>query len=139
MVDAPPFCALDTPKYDVLFRGAGKKRKKAAGSGSSAEDNGDDAASVETHGYVRKPMGLRQVLFERGWLKPRGEYTMKGVLVNSVVDQTSSIVTIMASQQDFVNEKTQMQDLVESRGHVFDKTPQCHPEVRGIDVSKSRS
>ena len=135
--DAPPFYAPNTPKYDVLVGSAGKKRKKAAGSGSSAEGNGDDAASVETHGYVGKPKGLRQVLYERGWLKPGKKYTMKGVSVNSVVDQTSSLVTIMASQKDFANEKTQMQDLVESRGHVFDKTPKCHPEVSGMDLSKS--
>ena len=76
--DAPPFYALDTPKYDVLVGSAGKKRKKAAGSGSSAEGNGDDAASVETHGYVGKPKGLRQVLFERGWLKPGGEIHDEG-------------------------------------------------------------
>ena len=47
-----------------------------------------------THGYVGKPKGLRQVLFKRGWLKPGGKYTMRGVLVNSVIDQTSSLVTI---------------------------------------------
>ena len=76
------------------------------------------------------------MLFEQGWLEPGKKYTMQGVLVNSVVDQTSSLVTIMASQQDFANEKTQMQDLVESRGHVFDKTPKCHPEVRGMDLCK---
>ena len=126
--DLPPFYALDTLKYDSE---APKKAKKKKG------DDASTAAAAVMPGYVGKQKGLRQVLWERGWLDPRKKYTMKGVAVAGVINERSSLISLMASCVDFRNERTLMEELILDRGHVFDKSPKCHPEVRGWSKRKS--
>ena len=59
---------------------------------------------------------------------------MDGVKVNGIVDLSTSLKKLMASCSDFLNERTLMEELVLERGHEFEKTPKCHPEVAGDGI-----
>ena len=59
---------------------------------------------------------------------------MDGVKVNGIVDLSTSPQKLMASCSDFLNERTLMEELVLERGHEFEKTPKCHPEVAGDGI-----
>ena len=59
---------------------------------------------------------------------------MDGVKVNGTVDLSTSLKKLMASCSDFLNERTLMEELVLERGHEFEKTPKCHPEVAGDGI-----
>lgn len=59
---------------------------------------------------------------------------MDGVKVNGTVGLSTSPKKLMASCSDFLNERTLMEELVLERGHEFEKTPKCHPEVAGDGI-----
>ena len=136
--DLPPHYALDTPKEDVFLghQKAQKKRGRSKAADDTTEQPAAETIMVDAinPGYVGKAKGLRQVLWERGWLCPGKKYTMKGIIVNGTIDPTTSLVQIMANCSDFRNERTLMEELVEERGHEFDKSPKCHPELAGDGV-----
>ena len=85
-------------------------------------------------GYVGKAKGLKDVLFERGWLNPAnlGGYTIKGVKgAEGIFVDSTSVAKLMAECEDFKTETTAMHDLMEVLGVEMDQTPKCHPEVAG--------
>ena len=115
--DLPPHYALDTPKEDVFLghQKAQKKRGRSKAADDTTEQPAAETIMVDAinPGYVDKAKGLRQVLWERGWLCPGKKYTMKGIVVNGTVDPSSSLVQIMANCSDFRNERTLMEELVD--------------------------
>ena len=104
-------------------------------------------------GWVNKPKGALQVLFERGWINPSRihDYTEKGKKtqessVNTNVNPSNtpsntditgcnfSIKELMRRQRDFVEEITLMQYYGNKMGVVVDRTPKCHPELAGEGI-----
>ena len=73
-------------------------------------------------GYIGAPKGMKQVAWERGWHKPEGEGKMHGDKVDEnddTRDRTLSLKYVLESCWDFAHEKTALQGLVESRGHIL--------------------
>ena len=104
------------------------------------------ATSVERNkiiqGWVDKPKGSLQILYERGWIHPDriGLYTEKGKTVNGVapgdldpIDELS-IKQLMKLQKDFINEITLLQYYGSLLGITVDRTPKCHPELAGEGI-----
>ena len=163
--DPPPFYALDTPKHDTLT-GETKQRKKkkqkkqgnlgrqmgvvVAAAEEEEEEGGEEEAVVKS-GYVGKPKGLLDVLFERGLLDPQllqggkagnpTQYTKEPKIIDGIPDESRSLVSMLARCADFQNEPTAMQELTEALGHVQEKTPKKHPEIagRGIEYCWGKS
>jgi len=95
--------------------------------------------------YCGQPKGLKQVLFERGlyddgtWVNQqtgrKGAYmTEKGHKRDGVVVPETSMNHVLGSCQDFVNEKTLLEQLMEDLGHILEKSPKCHPELAGVGI-----
>ena len=105
---------------------------------------------VIREGWLNKPKGALQVLFERGWINPDviHLYTAEGKKseqpnsnANTIPpDPTGcnySINAIMKLQADFVNEVTLLQFHATKLGVCIDRTPKCHPELacEGIEYA----
>ena len=63
-------------------------------------------------GWVGKPKGALQILFERGWIDPNKIqcYTLKGT--GATDGETFSIFKLMQKQSDFKNEESQMKYII---------------------------
>ena len=91
-------------------------------------------------GWVGKPKGALQLLFERGWIDPDNikMYTAKGkaaVAGSSSSDGNDySIRNLMKLQEDFTDEITLLQYHAQQLGVRVDRTPKCHPEVAGEGI-----
>jgi hypothetical protein len=83
--------------------------------------------------------GIKQVLFERGFLDPNkmSLYTLTGKVVDGVVDETTSLRSILANCDDFRHEVSAMAELMKGLGHDMDQTPKKHPEFAGRGVEYS--
>lgn len=46
-----------------------------------------------------------------------------------IPDETT-VDKVLQAMPDFKNEKTALQELVESRGHILLLSPKCHPELQ---------
>jgi len=78
----------------------------------------EEVASIR-QGYVDKPKGIEQVLFERGWLDPDeiSQYTLAGKVVDGVVDEKTSLRRVLANCPDFRHEVSAMAELMKGIGH----------------------
>lgn len=89
-------------------------------------------------GWVGKPKGSFQILYERGFinpLHPAGWYTVLGRKdVYGNIIEGSSLKEMMASQQDFIQEKTLLQVHADQIGISILRTPKCHPELAGEGI-----
>jgi hypothetical protein len=81
--------------------------------------------------YVGKPKGMKQILYERGLF--RQGMTEKGDTGNS--DNESSFKFVLSNCLDFRLQKSALQELIESRGHICDFLPKYHPELSPIERS----
>ena len=75
-----------------------------------------------SEGWVDKPKGTTQVLYERGWLEPGEKYTAK------------EEVAILKNLPDFVNELTQLQYIGSLLDVFVDCSPKFHPEIAGEGI-----
>lgn len=74
---------------------------------------------VIDEGWIGKPKGALQILFERGWIDPKqiGSYTLKGKKISNMMtvqdedDTNFSISQLMQQQSDFKDELTLLQFL----------------------------
>ena len=112
--DPPPFYDLTAPEKDTA--GTTKKGKDKI-----------------IEGFVGKPKGLKQILWERGL------YHDKMVLKVGADDpkgrnETFSMVHTMASCADFKAEVGALTKVVRARGHIAIFSPKAHPEVAGAGV-----
>jgi hypothetical protein len=120
------------------------------------------ASADDESGWLNAAKGLKQYLFERGFIHPSGTQTLEGKrgdddeeyeddelkkgvhyweedldLGNGTTKKirvSSSLKEVASNLYDFENEKTQLQQLIEDLGHRMDKTPKCHPEIAGEGV-----
>ncbi|CAN0430198.1 unnamed protein product, partial [Pylaiella littoralis] len=106
----PPFYDWDAPRTDVKVTEGTKEKVK--------------------EGFEGKPKGEKQYLWERGWWK-EGMSGTKGVADDMNVEK------VLQALPDFETERTALQEVVESRGHVLLLSPKCHPEVAGVGIEYS--
>ena len=107
--DPPPFYDWEAPAKDKEMRRRGKVEKR--------------------EGYVGKPKGSKQVLWERGWYIAGMSSTAK--------DPEMNIEAVLGGLPDFKNERTALQHTVEKRGHILVMSPKFHPEVAGVGIEYS--
>ena len=96
--DPPPFFDLSAPPEDIL----------------------DSNNNVLKEGYIGKPKGLKQVLWERGLWED-------GLDVDRARPK-------LAASEDFVNEKSILEEMVHSTGDLLLMSPKGHPELAGKGV-----
>lgn len=89
-------------------------------------------------GWLDKPKGALQVLFERGWIDPNTEpkeYTMKGKVDEfGNYDTDKSLMNMISQQPDFMHEKTMLQHYCEELGIRSNRTPKAHCEIAGEGI-----
>ena len=88
-------------------------------------------------GWVNKPKGMLQVLYERGFLDPKkiNSYTIEGKQdeYGHTVPGTS-LKEMMTSLLDFAEEETLLQYHGRLLDVIVDRTPKCHPEIAGEGI-----
>ena len=107
--DPPPFYDWEAPAKDKEMRRRGKVEKR--------------------EGYVGKPKGSKQVLWERGWYIVGMSTTAK--------DPKMNIEKVLGGLPDFKNERTALQYTVEKRRHILVMSPTFYPEVAGVGIEYS--
>jgi hypothetical protein len=93
--------------------------------------------TVIIEGWVGKPKGAFQILYERGWIDPSNlrQYTEKGkVNEMGILLENTSINLMIQNQPDFVSELTLLQYHGNKLGVLVDRTPKCHPELAGEGI-----
>ena len=88
-------------------------------------------------GWVGKPKGSLQILYERGWIDPNdlSSYTEKGTMSDmGVLRKRTSLKLLMELQQDFHAELTLLQFHGVKLGAIIDRSPKCHPEIAGKGI-----
>lgn len=148
----PPFTDPNTPKFDremtadekiqVLEKARRSKAQKLkkARNAMTAEEIPDVQPSFVVQGYVGKNKGIFQILYERGLYKAK----MKGRQTDTVKERfemngdSRLIVTpdldahaVLNNCTDFRFERTALQEVVESRGHILLPSVVCTPETAG--------
>jgi hypothetical protein len=92
---------------------------------------------VVEDGWLGKPKGSFQVLYERGWIditKIR-KYTEKGkVNEMGILDESFSTSQLIKKQPDFIGELTLLQYYAKKMGATVDRSPKCHPEIAGEGI-----
>ena len=96
---------------------------------------------VIAEGWVDKPKGSLQILYERGWIHPDKihEYTKKGRKDKDVLGDNGACVSfsldeLMNQQEDFKNEMTLLQYHASKLDVILDRSPKCHPEIAGEGI-----
>jgi hypothetical protein len=89
-------------------------------------------------GWVGKPKGMLQVLWERGFIDPAkgwNDYTLNGKKDNfgNIIFATS-VKSLTQSLLDFLEEETLLQYHGRLIGVLVDRTPICHPELAGEGI-----
>ena len=99
-----------------------------------------------TEGYIGKPKGAAQILYDRGFANHEGKMldgrklTMNGTNSKDpitgvvAVDKSTSAKRILGACDDFKNEKTQLMYILDLLGVRLILTPKCHPEIAGRGV-----
>jgi hypothetical protein len=150
-------------RYDQVIQGTTTKRKlrkcelvkKLAEEGIVAAGNYNAIAKIATErnvpifeqdlpkireGWVGKPKGIYQVLWERGWLDPDNlkQYTMNGKKDRyGIIQLQSSLKNLLRSCRDFQEEESLLQSMGRKMGVVIDRTPKCHCELAGEGIEYS--
>jgi hypothetical protein len=142
--DLPPHYAPNAPKEDTATGKLVNPRKAKKPKANKCFDlmGGvvEAAPAVEmvagvAKGYVGAAKGLKDVLFERGWLDPTVQYSMKGTVgAGGTLDESTSLSCVMASCEDFREETTAMHEFMELLDVEIEQTPKGHPELAGCGV-----
>ena len=94
--------------------------------------------NVIKEGWVGKPKGMYQVLYERGFIDPDKEaswYTLQGKKDDfGIMIPGSSLKELMEAQTDFAEEETLLQYHARELGIAVIRTPKCHPELAGEGI-----
>ena len=147
----PPFQDQTVPPYDREMTAEEKiealekmRKSRLQKQKRSGQIVGDDIVDVQPSfivtGYVGKNKGIFQILYERGLYKEK----MKGRQTDAVKEryemngESRYIVTpdldahaVLNSCTDFKFERTALQEVVESRGHILLPSVVCTPETAG--------
>ena len=91
-----------------------------------------------TPGWMLKPKGMMQILYERGFIDPSyaiKDYVEKGLKCkNGLLDKTKGYKLLIANLPDFINEKSMLEYYGEKLGVTVDSSPKYHPEISGEGI-----
>jgi len=91
-------------------------------------------------GWVGKPKGMLQILWERGWIDETKiqDYTVNGKkdALGSTINETS-LRYLLGNCEDFINEESMLQYYGRQMGVLVDRTPKCHCELAGEGIEYS--
>jgi hypothetical protein len=117
-----------------------KKVKKL----EAAREEGDTApvhCPLTAPGCLGEAKGLKQIAWERGFWKEgmmksktKKEEDKLRVEGKPVPDPSLYVDLVLNSCADFMEEKSALADLIESRGHIALVGVKCHPEIAGVGV-----
>ena len=94
--------------------------------------------NVGKDGWYGKAKGVYQIFWERGYIKPDIEYTLKGKKdADGNLMRGKSLNLLIQKSSDFVNEPTMLQFMGEKMGVIIDRTPKCTPELAGEGIEYS--
>jgi len=85
-------------------------------------------------GWLGKPKGIKQVLWERGLLNPDVQYVAKIKKNDPNEEGKVEYSSLLASCEDFLSEKTCLMYLGERLGVEVDRSTKCHPELAGEGI-----
>jgi hypothetical protein len=96
-------------------------------------------------GYVGKPKGIKQILWERGlwcenmkshspYLNERDRNVLNG---KPIPDINTDMHYVLSQQLDFLHEKTALAKIMEARGHILLPSVKYHPEMAGNGIEYS--
>eukprot|EP00035_Acanthoeca_spectabilis_P018681 m.398936 g.398936 ORF g.398936 m.398936 type:complete len:119 (-) comp16779_c0_seq1:415-771(-) len=87
---------------------------------------------VKRAGYLGKPKGVKQVLWERGLWKEGMNLIVKADNPKGYeVGGEYCATTVLNNCADFAKERGQLRKLIESCGHIMLESPIGHPEIAG--------
>lgn len=125
--DPPPFYDLEAPAKSA------KKGRRVEVRTAGKANNGKNSRMVLDEpivGYEGRPKGIRQMLWERGLWED-------GMTASADPNSGKNVNTVLGNCPDFRDEKSALQHLVESRGHILLMSPKCHPEIAGVGIEYS--
>ena len=85
-------------------------------------------------GWVSKPKGAIQILFERGWIDPLNVYCYSAKGKSGSEGVEFLVDELMKKQKDFVLEMTLLQYHAKLLGVTLERSPKCHPEIAGEGI-----
>jgi len=90
-------------------------------------------------GWVGKPKGMRQILWERGFIDATkiSQYKNNAHDKFGISDPERNLSYMMQELYDFAHEKSLLQFHGEGLGVTIDRTPKCHPEMAGEGIEYS--
>ncbi len=88
-------------------------------------------------GWVGKPKGIRQVLWERGLLDPQVTYVAKIEKDDPNLEEKVEYASVIADCADFLGEKTSLMYLGEHLGVEVDRSMKCQPDLAGEGIEYS--
>ena len=115
-------------------RGEGTEEKKQEEEKQEEKEEGrkneKEKEGIVREGYLGKPKGMKQILWERGWF-------IEGMSTAADVKPEMDLERVLSAQPDFKDERPALQHLVESRGHILLLSPKYHPEIAGVGIEFS--
>ena len=117
MDDSPPFYAFETPRDDKMIMKVKKPNKKAVGNPGHIK-----IVQVVVPGYIGKPEGLRQILFE------------PGLLSSEEMKLVEELRKLLGQCTDFATEIGMTEQVIVDRGHILLLSPECHPELSRLGI-----
>ncbi len=85
-------------------------------------------------GWLGKPKGIKQVLWERGLLDPKVQYVAKVKKDDPKEAGKVEYSTLLANCTDFLSEKTCLMFLGKRLNVDVDQSTKCHPELAGEGI-----
>jgi hypothetical protein len=146
-ISRPKIRRKDAMEKDLRAKGVRAKGNKVAIVELCKQNNVPYKETREkiNEGWMGKPKGMLQVLWERGFIDPaielskvEGFYTNDGKkdAFGNLIPGTS-LRKMMSSLIDFINEETLLQYHGKTLGVTVDRSPKCHPEVAGEGIEYS--
>ena len=113
--------------------GTNKPLLKAGDTQKMSFQSGDKPPFYAPHlkepDYIDKPKGIKQVLHERGLLRPK--------MTKSNTDPSMSMEATLGSCSDFANQRSILEENIGGRGHLFDMSPKFGCEIAGVGIEYS--
>ena len=93
---------------------------------------------VIQEGWVGKPKGSLQLLYERGYIEEADGWNWYAVNgkkdIFGNIDKSTSLKMLMSIQPDFMEQETLLMFYGKQMGVTVDRTPKCHPELAGEGI-----